>query len=85
MNDSSVESCTIVVHFLLVYNFIRSQNSAKLPGTIVATPGGGGIIPKNTVMSGVSIPVIKVKLRTIIRVNPCRAKTSCSTIRYSGS
>ena len=37
----------------------------------VAMPGGGGILSKRfTVMSGGFIPAIKVKLRTISRVNP---------------
>ena len=53
-------------------SFIRKDYFyAKLTGTTVATPGGGGIIPKKiAVMSGGSIPAIKVILRTIIRVNP---------------
>ena len=66
-----MERCTIVVHRLQLSDFIRKDFYAKLIGTTVATPGGGGIIPRKiTFMSGGSIPAIKVNLRTIIRVNP---------------
>ena len=65
-----MERCTIVVHRLQVFSFIRKDICAKLTGTAVAMPGGGGIIPKITAMSGGSIPAIKVNLRTIRRVNP---------------
>ena len=66
-----MERCTIVVHCLQLSSFIRKDFYAKLTGTTVATPGGGGIIPKKiTVMSGGSIPAIKVNLRTIRRANP---------------
>ena len=65
-----MERCTIVVHCLQLSSFIRKDFYAKLTGTTVATPRGGGIIPKKfTVMSGGSIPPIEVNLRTIRRVN----------------
>ena len=66
-----MERCTIVVHCLQLFSFIRKDFYAKLTGTTVTTPRGGGIIlKKGTVMSGGSIPAIKVDLRTIRRVNP---------------
>jgi len=66
-----VERCTIVVHCLQLFSFIRKDFYAKLTGTTVTTPRGGGIIPKKvTVMSGGSIPAIKVNLRTMRRINP---------------
>ena len=66
-----MERCTIVVHCLQLCSFICKDFCAKLTGTAVATPRGGGIISKKfTVMSGGSIPSIEVNLRTIKRVNP---------------
>ena len=66
-----MKRCTTVVHCLQLSSFIRKDFYAKFTGTTVATPGGGKIIPKKiTVMSGGSIPAIKVNLRTIRRVNP---------------
>ena len=69
-----MERCTIVVHCLQLFSFIRKDFYAKLTGMTVATPRGGGIIPKKvTVMSEVSILASKVNLRTIRRVNPTMA------------
>ena len=46
-----VERCTIVVHCLQVFSFIRKDFCAKLIGTTVATAGGGGIISKKVPLS----------------------------------
>ena len=69
-----MERCKIVVHCLQLFSFIRKDFYEKLTVTTVATPRGGGIIPKKiTVMSGGSIPANMVNLRTIRRVNlTCR-------------
>ena len=67
-------------------SFIRKDFYAKMTGTTVATPRGGGIIQKKvTVMSGGSILASKVNHRTIRRVNPTNARFLSSFICYAGA